>query len=162
MTYSCLSDIEQARWILVTIDPIVGAFRVRGRRLLRQAIIFAPLRRIGFVGLSLPIRASSVVQLVGIGGHGWLMMWLAPCRLRYDKVFFVRCSHFLAAPADHDAGDNAHKDDPNGHAASDDETFAMGREILSGESVPKSETTKYQGHETAPPIVTKGVSSVLH
>lgn len=89
-------------------------------------------------------------------------MGLAPCRLRSDKIFFVRRSHFLAAPADHKAGDNAHKDDPQGHAASDDESLAMGREILSGKSVPKSETTKYQGQETAPSIVTKGVSSVLH
>lgn len=114
------------------------------------------------VRLLLRIRTSSVMHLVGTGGHGWLMMWLAPCRLRYDKIFFVRRGLSLAAPADHDAGDNAQNDDPDGHAASDDETLAMGREILSGESVSKSETTKYQGHENTPSIVTKGVSSVLH
>lgn len=70
-------------------------------------------------------------------------MGLAPCRLRSDEVLFVKRRRFLAAPADHDAGNNAHTDDPDGHAASDNETLAMGREILSGESVSKSETTKY-------------------
>lgn len=89
-------------------------------------------------------------------------MWLAPCRLRYEKIFFVRRGCFLATPADHDAGDNAHTDDPESNTAGDDETLTVGCEILSGECVTIGESTKYQDHETAPSIVAKWVSFVLH
>lgn len=102
------------------------------------------------------------MHLVGIGCHGWLTDWPTSHRLRYDEVFFVKSGLPLAAPADHNAGDDAHTDDPDGHATGDDETLAMGREILSGESVTKGETTKYEDQKHAPSIVTKRVSSVLH
>lgn len=90
------------------------------------------------------------------------MARLASHLRRYYKVFFVKCGLSLAPPAGHDAGDDAQKEDPDGDATGDDETPAMGREILSGESVAKGETSNYQGQEPAPSIKTKGVPSVLH
>lgn len=121
-----MSDIEHARWIWVTVDSIVRAFRIRRRWLLRQATSVILLRDTALVWPLSRFRTHTAIQVVRVCVHWRLLIWLTSRRFRYDKILFVKCGPPLAVPADQDAADDAHTDNSESHATGDDEALAMG------------------------------------